>query len=167
MCTTSSTILPISDTPTKLLKHFISTTFTFILSELLMPHAYNPYNAVGTIINSYRHIFAFRIIPRFIPLIQSVYHIPYTSAIQCHLRCQVLETILISTSLELYFNLHSLTTFFFCILCKLTRQPTHSDLATSAVSPVNNSCSLSQNCHRPHHFPTPSALTSFINIKQP
>ena len=49
----------IRDTPTKLLKHFISRTFTFLLSALLIPHAYAPYNAVGTITPSYRQFLAF------------------------------------------------------------------------------------------------------------
>ena len=39
--------LSIRDTPTKLLKHFFSRTFTFLLSALLIPHASAPYNAVG------------------------------------------------------------------------------------------------------------------------
>ena len=47
------------DTPTKLLKHFISRTFTFPLSALLIPHASAPYNAVGTITPSYGHFLAF------------------------------------------------------------------------------------------------------------
>ena len=47
--------LSIRDTPTKLLKRFISRTFTFLLSALLIPHASAPYNAVGTITPSYRH----------------------------------------------------------------------------------------------------------------
>ena len=41
---------------TKLLKHFISRTFTFLLLALLIPHVSAPYNAVGTITLSYRHI---------------------------------------------------------------------------------------------------------------
>ena len=47
--------LPIRDfsTSLKLLKNFISRTFTFILSALLIPHASAPYNAVGTITPSY------------------------------------------------------------------------------------------------------------------
>ena len=51
--------LSIRDTPTKLLKHFISRTFTFLLSALLIPHASAPYNAVGKITPSYRHFLAF------------------------------------------------------------------------------------------------------------
>ena len=46
-------ILSIRDTPTQLLKHFISRTFTFLLSALLIPQASAPYNAVGTITSSY------------------------------------------------------------------------------------------------------------------
>ena len=45
--------LSIRDTPTKLFKQFISRTFTFFLSALLIPHASAPYNAVGTITPSY------------------------------------------------------------------------------------------------------------------
>ena len=51
--------LSIRDTPTKLLKHFISSTFTFLSSALLIPHASAPYNPVGRITPSYRHLFAF------------------------------------------------------------------------------------------------------------
>ena len=71
----------IRDTPTKLLKHFISRTFTL----LLIPHASAPYNAVGTNTPSYRHFLAypqssitlhtFQRSPRSIPLVHSVYHI--------------------------------------------------------------------------------------------
>ena len=46
-------------TPTKLLKHFISKTFTFLLSAPLIPYASAPFNAVGTITPSYRHFLAF------------------------------------------------------------------------------------------------------------
>ena len=50
--------LSIRYTPTKLLKHFISRTFTFLLSALLVPHAampmLPPYNAVCTITTSSR-----------------------------------------------------------------------------------------------------------------
>ena len=38
---------------TKLLKHFISRTFTFLLSALRIPHASAKYNAVSTITPSY------------------------------------------------------------------------------------------------------------------
>ena len=43
------------DSPTKLLKHFISRTFSFLLPALHIPHASAPYNAVGRITPSYRH----------------------------------------------------------------------------------------------------------------
>ena len=39
--------LPIRDTHSKLLKHFISRTFTFLLSTLLIPHASAYYNVVN------------------------------------------------------------------------------------------------------------------------
>ena len=57
----TSSFLPLSiyDTKTKLLKHFISRTFTFLLSALLIPHASAPYKAVGAITPSYRHFLAF------------------------------------------------------------------------------------------------------------
>ena len=42
-----------------LLKHFISRTFTLLLSVLLIPHASAPYNSVGKITPSYRHFLAF------------------------------------------------------------------------------------------------------------
>ena len=51
--TSSLLTLSIRDTPTKLLKHFISRTFTLLLSALLIPHASAPYNVVGTITPSY------------------------------------------------------------------------------------------------------------------
>ena len=57
--TSSFLTLFIPDTRTKLLNHFISITFTFLLSALLIPHASAPYNAVGTITPSYRHFLAF------------------------------------------------------------------------------------------------------------
>ena len=47
------------DTPTKLHKYFISRTFTFSFSALLIPHASALYNAIGTITPSYRHFFTF------------------------------------------------------------------------------------------------------------
>ena len=57
---TSSILTPsIRDTPTKLHKHFISRTFTFLLSTLLIPHASAPYNAGGTITPSFRQFLAF------------------------------------------------------------------------------------------------------------
>ena len=51
--TTPSIQVSIRVTPTKLLRHFISRTFTFLLSALHIPNALAPYNAVGTIIPSY------------------------------------------------------------------------------------------------------------------
>ena len=50
--------LPFYSSSTKLLKHFISRTFTFLLSALPIPHASALYNAVGAIIPSYRHCLA-------------------------------------------------------------------------------------------------------------
>ena len=46
--------ISIRDTPTKFFKHLIS-TFTFLHSALLIPHASAPYNEVGTITPSCRH----------------------------------------------------------------------------------------------------------------
>ena len=84
----------IRDTPTKLLKNFISRTFTFLLSALLILHASAPYNSVGTIITtSYRHLIlglypqssiaqhTFQRSPSSRSLIHSVFHIPFTSSI--------------------------------------------------------------------------------------
>ena len=89
--------LSIRDIPTKLLKHFISRTFTFLLSALLIPHASAPYNAVGTITPSYTLLGfnpqssiaqdTFHRSPSSIPLIHSVYHNPFLSSICCHLLC--------------------------------------------------------------------------------
>ena len=45
----TSSFPALHDTPTKLLKHLISRTFTFLLSALLIPQATAAYNAVGTI----------------------------------------------------------------------------------------------------------------------
>ena len=87
--TTSFLILSVSDTPTKLLKHFILRTFTFLHSAVLLPHASATYKAVGTITPSlnFRYLFAF--IPKLSIvqltfkrstcsiLIHSVYHIPH------------------------------------------------------------------------------------------
>ena len=61
--TSSLLTLSIRDTPTKLIKHFIWRTFTFILSALLIPHASASYNAVGTITPSYRNFLAFVLSP--------------------------------------------------------------------------------------------------------
>ena len=86
-----------------LLKHFISRTFTFLLSALLIPHESATYNAVGTITPSYTHFLAFihnplakdtfQRSPSSIPLSHSVYQISFTSSIVCHLRPQVLKKI--------------------------------------------------------------------------
>ena len=96
--------LSIRVTPTILLKHFFSKTFTLLISALFILHVSDPYNAVGTITPSYRHILAF--VPIFycvahflalcrphIPHIHSVYHIEFISSIRCHLRPQALKTI--------------------------------------------------------------------------
>ena len=61
--------LSIRDTPTKLLEHFISITFTFHLSALLIPHASTSHNAIGKITPSHRHFFV-SIIPN--PLLLSI-----------------------------------------------------------------------------------------------
>ena len=57
--TPSFLTLSIHDTPTKLLKHFSSRTFTFLLSALLIPHVSALCNAVRTFTLSYWHFFAF------------------------------------------------------------------------------------------------------------
>ena len=90
----------IRDTPIKLLKDFISRTFTFLLSALLMPHPSALYNAVGTITPSCRHFaiypqssiaqHTFQRSPRSTLLIQCI---PFTSSITFHLRPQVFKTI--------------------------------------------------------------------------
>ena len=59
LCTSSFLTLSIRDSQTKLLKHFISRRFTFLLTILLIPLAYAPYNAIGTISPSHRHFSAF------------------------------------------------------------------------------------------------------------
>ena len=48
-CTSSFLTLSIHDTPTKILQHCSSRTFTILLSALLIPQDYESYNAVGTI----------------------------------------------------------------------------------------------------------------------
>ena len=73
LCTSSFLTLSIRGTPTKLLKHFISRTFTFLLSALLIPHASAPYNAVGKITPSYRHFLAFIPYPQ---LIRTLFRAP-------------------------------------------------------------------------------------------
>ena len=57
--TSSFQTLSLSDTPTKQIRHFISRIFTFLLSALLMLHAYAPYNGVCIITPSYRHFFPY------------------------------------------------------------------------------------------------------------
>ena len=65
LCTSSFQTLSIrdGDTTTKLLKHFIIRTFTFLHSVFLIPHASTPCNAVGTITPSYRHSLDFILNP--------------------------------------------------------------------------------------------------------
>ena len=84
----------------KLVKHFISTTFTFLLSALLIPHASVPYNTVGAIqialLGLYPQSIAqhtFQRSLRYIPMIDFVYHIPFTSSTSCHLRRKLLKSI--------------------------------------------------------------------------
>ena len=104
LCTSLFLTLSIRDTPNELLKYFISRAFTFIHSALLITHASVLYNAVGTIITSYRYFFAFipnpllfntlfsaphALYPSFILL----YHIPFTTVIHCHLRPQIFKTV--------------------------------------------------------------------------
>ena len=71
------------DTPTKLLKHIISRTFTFLLSALLIPHAFAPYNAVGTITPSYRHFLGFIPNPLLLRTVFSAPQAQYPSFIRC------------------------------------------------------------------------------------
>ena len=73
----------IRDTPTKLLKHFISKTFTFLHSALLIPHASAPYNSVGTIIPSYRQFLDFIPNPLLLSTLFSAPHALYPSFILC------------------------------------------------------------------------------------
>ena len=58
-------------------------TFTFLLSELLIPHASAPYNAVGTITHSYRHFFAFIPNPLLLRTLFSTSQTLYQSFILC------------------------------------------------------------------------------------
>ena len=91
-----------SDTPTKLLKHFISRTFTFLLLALSYPM---PLLRTTPLVQLLFYIDTswsfspilycsahFSALPGSIPLIHSPYHIPFTSSISCHLRSQVLIT---------------------------------------------------------------------------
>ena len=57
--TSSFLTLTNRDTSTKLLKHFISRTFIFLISALLIPYASAPYDVVGTITPSYSPFLAF------------------------------------------------------------------------------------------------------------
>ena len=97
--------LSIRDTPTKLLEHFISRTFTFLLSALLIPHVTAQYTTPLGIqllihIDTYFNLSPlpywsahFSQLPYFIPHIHSVNHITFTSSIRCHLRLLVLKII--------------------------------------------------------------------------
>ena len=73
--TSSFLTLSIRETPTKLLKDFISRTFTLLLSALLIPHASAPHNTIGTIIPSLAFISN--------PQLFSALHALYTSFILC------------------------------------------------------------------------------------
>ena len=92
----------------------IVSTYTFLLSALLIPHASAPYNAVGTITPSYRYL-AF--IPS--PILQSTlfsapyaqytihsFCVPHHFHILHHLRPQVLKTILNKIVLSRVFPAH-------------------------------------------------------------
>ena len=100
LCTSSFLFFFIRDTPTKLLKHFISRTITFLLWALLIPHASAPYNAVGIITPLYRHFlhlspicYCSALPTLYSSHIHSMYHIPFTSFILSHFWPQVLITI--------------------------------------------------------------------------
>ena len=71
LSTSSFLTISIRDTSTKLLKNYISKTFTFLLSVLLIPHASAPYNVVGTITPPNRH---------FLPLSPILYYSAHFSA---------------------------------------------------------------------------------------
>ena len=92
--------LSIRDTQTKCLTHFISRTFTLLLTALYILYTSVP---LIKLLLQKRHFFTF--IPN--PLMCSTlfstpntlytsihcgYHIPYTTSIHCHLRTQVLKT---------------------------------------------------------------------------
>ena len=81
--TTSFLTLSIRDTPTKLLKHFIPRTFTFLLSALLIPHASPPDNAVGRITPPHRHFLALIPSPLLLSTLFSAPHALYPSFILC------------------------------------------------------------------------------------
>ena len=100
--TSSFLTLFICDTPTKYLKYFISRTFTFLLSALLIPLASALYNVVCTITPSYRYFSAFIPNPLWPSTVFSAPHALYPSFCvphpfnilhQLHLRPQVLKTI--------------------------------------------------------------------------
>ena len=78
--TSSFLTLSIRDTPTKLLKHFISKTFTFLLSALLIINASAPYNAVGTNTPSHRHF-------SFIPILYCSAHFSALPTLITHSFC--------------------------------------------------------------------------------
>ena len=73
----------IGDSPTKLLKQFISRTFTFLLSALLIPHGSALYTAVGTITPSHRHFSAFIPSPLLLGTLSSAPYALYPSFIRC------------------------------------------------------------------------------------
>ena len=95
--------LSIRDTPTKLVKHFISRILSYFLSAPLIRYASAPYNGVGTITPSCRHFFAFIpnplllstffSAPRVLNPIHSLYYIPFISSIRHNLRSNILNTI--------------------------------------------------------------------------
>ena len=62
-------------------KHFISWIFTFLLSALLISHAFAPYNAVGTITPSYRYFLAFIPYPQLLSILSRAPHALYPSFI--------------------------------------------------------------------------------------
>ena len=73
--------LSIRDTPTKLIRHFISRTFIFLHSALLIPHA--SALSVGTITPSYRHCLAFIHNSLLLSTMYSAPHAVYPSFILC------------------------------------------------------------------------------------
>ena len=81
--TSSFLTLSIRDTPTKFLKHFMSRTFTLLLSALLIPHASAPYNAVDTITPLNRHFLAYIPNPLLLRTLFSAPQALYPSFILC------------------------------------------------------------------------------------
>ena len=69
--------------PTRLLKHFISRTFTFLLSALLIPAWFCSAECIGTITHSYRHFLAFIPNPLLLSTLFSASHTLYPSFILC------------------------------------------------------------------------------------